>query len=229
MIEQQLVEYKKERCIEVKKELKRLTQVMQLNTFYLAELFHEAQSHAYFLEWGYNNLGEFAQKELGIKERKAQYLARIIKVCRGVGLKPEHYEPAGISKLREITTLDPDGHWFNKETKNNEALDEHIVDLIAEAPDMTITEIKEAVAKLKDQTGEDRRVIRSYGITQSAWDNTVKPAMELARRNMGSAGRDEAGNAIEYSDGAIIEAICINYLQDPNNYAPDLEENGETI
>lgn len=213
------------RATTVRKDLQRLTANMQQDTFTLADLFYEAQANAYYLQWGFDSLGDYATKELGIKERKAQYLARIVKVCRDVGVTRKNYEPAGISKLREITTLDPDGFYFDKEKNQNFPLDEIIVDLILDAPDMTMQQVKDKVDLLKGQVGEDRQVIRSFGCTQSCWTNVISKALELAARKLGSAGRDESGNAIEFSEGAKWEIICVSFLQDQNNY---IEDHGET-
>lgn len=213
----------------VRKHLMSLSVNMQHSTFDLADLFYEAQTSAYFLEWGFSSLGEYATRELGIKERKAQYLARIVKVCRDVGVARKDYEPAGISKLREISTLDPDGFFFDKEKSTNLPLDEIIVDLILDAQELTMQQVKDKVDLLKGQVGENKQVIRNFGCTQSCWDNVIHPALELAARNLGSASRDDSGNAVEYSEGAKWEVICASYLQDPNNLLEDEDESGEQI
>ena len=123
------------------------------------------------------------------------------------------YEPAGISKLREITTLNPEGTFWNKETRVSEPLDEHIVRLILDADTMTVPVVKEEVARLKGQVGPDRPVTHSYTAPQSAYENVIKAAIELARRMLGSAGRDDEGNAVEYKDGACLECICASFLR----------------
>ena len=51
----------------------------------------------------------------------------------------------------------------------------------------------------------------------------MKPARELARRLLGSAGREAEGLGKEYSDSACDEIICAAFLADPNN-APEPEE-----
>jgi hypothetical protein len=45
----------------------------------------------------------------------------------------------------------------------------------------------------------------------------VKPARELARRLLGSAGRDAEGLGKEYSDSACDEIIYAAFLADVNN------------
>jgi hypothetical protein len=211
------------RAASVRKELVRLAKSIQVSTFDQATLFHEVQTNSYFLKWGYASLGEYATKELGIKERKAQYLAKIVKVCTDLGLNREAYEPAGISKLREIVTLDPKGFHFDNEENKNYPLDELMVDLILDAPEMTLQQVKDKVAEYKGQVGKERIVMRNFGITESCWEHTIAPALELAARKLGSAGRDEAGNAVEYSMGAKLEIICASFMQDPNNFMEDSE------
>lgn len=171
----------------------------------------EALNNSYPQQWGYTSINDFGVKELDLKVRKIEYLTRIVNVCDTVGLKRIDYEPAGISKLREITTLDP--AQFN----------EDIVRLIKQAPEMLFTEIEEEVAKLKGQVNENKMVLRNYKVTQSAEKNTIEPAIELARKLLGSAKKDAEGNVVEYSRGACLEVICADFLADPNNY-PQGEE-----
>lgn len=212
------------RLASVRRALKDIAGDISESTFDMAELLEEAQSGAYYTQWGFASLGDYAAQELGMKERKAQYLAHIVKVCKIVGLKRRDYEPAKVSKLRTITTLDPEGSYFSQETKQNEPLAEHIVRLVAEAVDMTGDQVETEVRRLLGQVGPDARVIRSYSITQSTWDNVVKPAQELARQLLGSQGKDDAGKAGEYSDGAVEEVIHQSFLNDENNYPEPKEE-----
>src|ERR1700722_4371882 len=200
------------RSAAVRKQLVLLSGTISTNTFDVGELLHEADTSGYLASWGFKNLGDYAEKELGIKERKAQYLVRIIRVCREVGLTRAQFEPAGVSKLREITRLDPKQSWFNPDSKENEPLDDHIIDLIVEAPDLTREEVTEEVLKLQGMVGEDRPVVRSYSATKSAWENVIKRAMELMRAKLGSSGRDDQGMAKEYPDGVCIEMICSDWL-----------------
>jgi hypothetical protein len=96
------------------------------------------------------------------------------------------------------------------------------VRLILDADTMTVQQVRDEVMRLKGLTGPDSIVVRSCSITKSTWDNVIKPAYELARKNLGSKGRDEEGNATEYSDGVCLEVICASFLADPNNQ-PEIE------
>ena len=204
------------RAAKVRKQLKDLSGDIKASTFDLADLLFEAQENNYPAAWGFASLLDYAAKELGLKERKAQYLTRTVKVCRAVGLTREQYEPAGTSKLREITTLNPDGTYFNPVTDANEDLDEHIVRLILDHDKLTVDQTKMEVARLKGQVGKDRRVIRSYATDITTWTNVISEAIEKARRYLGSQGRDDEGNAKEYSEGACYECICAAFNADPN-------------
>jgi hypothetical protein len=208
------------RAAKVRRQLLDLSADVKSSTFDMADLLYEAQENNYPAAWGYRSTLDYAAKELGLKERKARYLTRLTKVCRAVGLKREQYEPAGTSKLREITTLDPEGTYFNTTEHVNEPLDEHIVRLILDHDKMTVDQVKLEVARLKGQVGKDRRIIRSYGTDITTWTEVIDKAIEKARRYLGSKNRDDEGNAREYSEGECYECICASFNADPN-YDPD--------
>src|SRR5271165_6709882 len=208
------------RSEQVRKALSRLSTGVNSSFLDLAELLFEAQENNYASRWGFPSLPVFAEQELNIKKRRAQFLARIIKVTRAVGLVRSQIEGIPTSKLRAITTLDPKGSFFDRDKKENQPLDEHIVRLITEANDMILREIETEVARLKGMDGPNKRITRSYNTDQSTYDNVIKPAFELIRRKLGSSGRDDAGNAKEYHDGVVIEALCADALSDPNNMEP---------
>lgn len=199
------------------------------NTFDLAEAFLEAQESHCYAEWGFDSLGEYASLELGIKHRKAQYLARIVKVCRECGVLRKDYEPVGVTKLREITTLDPGTTFYNAETKTHEPMVDHIVRLIAEAPENSTVEVEQEVERLKGMTGDNAMVTRAYKVTQSCWEYVIARCFESIRKRLGSAGRDGTGQAKDYSDGAVIEALCAEYNSDPRNFYEEPDESREQI
>ena len=211
------------RAAEVRLELKRASSDANRSEFDLADLLFEAQEHGYPQRWGYASVLDYAYKELGMKKRRAQYLTRITKVCRAVGLTRRQYEPAGRSKLREIVRLDPEGTFFNRETRANEPLEDHIVRLVLDSDTLTYDKVKAEVARLLGQTGKDARVVRSYSTDLSSWDNVISLAIEKARRYLGSQGRDDEGNAKEYSEGVCYEMICAAFNADPN-YEPQVQE-----
>lgn len=213
------------RAASVRRNLMAMVSNLSTNTFDLALLLHEARENNYASAWGFSSLAEYAEKELGLKKRKSEYLTRIVKVARAVGLLREQYEPCGVSKLREITRLDPEGTFWNKDEHVSEDLAEHIVRLILDHDKLNIQQTKDEVARLLGQSGPDRRVMRSFSTDQSTWTNVMKPALETARRLLGSQGRDESGDAKEYPDGVCWEVIAAAFNADPNN----AEDPGEGI
>jgi len=168
-------------------------------------------------------------ESLGIKHRRLQYLARICRICAEVGLQRVDYEPAGVTKLRVITSLNPKESYFNRETGQNESLTEHIVELVAEAPELSVKEVQEKVDKLKGLTEDNAMLHKSYSVTKSCYENTILRCFEEIRKRLGSAGRDETGMAKEYSDGQVLEALCAEYLGDPRNFLEDEDCSKEQI
>ncbi len=213
----------------LRKRIRALASDVERNTFDLAEAFFQAQESHCYAEWGFESLGEYASLELGIKHRRAQYLAKIVRVCRACGVARKDWEPAGTSKLRVITGLDPESSFFNSETKLNEPMVEHIVRLIAESPELTTVEVEEEVQRLMGNVGENAMVTKSYRVTKSAYENTVKPALEAMRKHLGSAGRDGTGIAVDYPDGKCFEYILRDWMNDPSNFMEDSDESNEQI
>jgi hypothetical protein len=212
------------RAAKVRRQLLDLSADVKASTFDMVELLCEARDNNYPLQWGFASVLDYGINELGLKERKVQYLTRIGTVCKAVGLKREQYEPAGTSKLREITTLNPEKTYYNALDHVHEPLDEHIVRLILDSDKLNVEQVKEEVARLKGQVGKDRRVIRSYSTDITTWALVISAAIEKARKYLGSKGRDEdTGNAVEYSEGECYECICaafnadLNYEEDPGD------------
>jgi len=208
----------------LRKRMRILAADLTKHTFDIAEAFFEAQETRCYAEWGFASLPEYAELELGIKQRKSQYLARIVRVCRACGVKRADYEPAGITNLRTITMLDPDSTYYNREEKQHEPMVEHIVRLIAEAPELSTKEVDAEVQRLMGNTGENAMITRMYRVTVSAYENTILRCFESIRKHLGSAGRDETGKAKEYSDGKVIESLCAEWNADPRNFMEEGDE-----
>lgn len=209
------------RSATVRRDLLRLSGDVAVQTLDLAELLYEVQTNGYAQSWGFESLADYAQRELGLKPRKSQYLSKIISVMQAVGLKRAQFENAGITKLRDITVLDPEGSFFDKETRVSEPLDAHIVRLVVDASDMTVEQVREEVLRLQGRLGPDRPTTKSYTVPCSAYDLVIKPAFELIRMRLGSQRRDAEGKALEYSDGAVLECMCAEVLSDVHNQPED--------
>lgn len=213
----------------VRRSLVKLAEEISKHTFDAAELLCEVQGNKMYLKWKFESFAEYAEIELGLKVRKAEYLARIAKVCKACGVKREDYEGAGLTNLRSITTLDPEAIYFDPETKQHTPMVELITDLIARAPEMSSSEVAEEVAKLKGQVGDEALITRSYTVTKSCYENTIQRCFELLRRRLGSAGRDGFGAAREYSDGAVLECLAAEFLSDPRNFMEEYDASQDQI
>ena len=183
------------RAASVRRSLMSMVANLSTNTFDLAALLHETKENNYASAWGFSSLAEYAEKELGLKKRKSEYLTRIMYVTKAVGLTRPQFEPCGVSKLREITRLNPEGTFWNKDTHANEELAEHIVRLILDHDKLNVQQTQDEVARLLGQSGPDRRVVRSYTTDITTWTNVISAAIEKARKYLGSKGRDGEGNA----------------------------------
>jgi len=214
------------RSAEVLKKLESLTKGIEKETFDIAEPLAEVREQRYFELWNYETFWAYAAAALGIGKRQAQYLLRIVAVSEIMGIPRAKYENLGISKVKEIFSLDPHGFFTNHAAATNEPLHEHIAKLLDSASAMSFEDIKAEVARLKGMDKENSLVWIRTKMTKSAKENVYDKAVELARAQLGSAGRDEEGTAVEYSEGAALEVICSDFLSDPNNQ-PEETESGD--
>lgn len=200
----------------VRNQLETLISAVNKSTFDIAELLARVKGNKFYVAWGFNTFREYVET-VDLKPRKAQYLVRIHDVMAQVGVERKDYEPLGLAKLREITSLDPDGTWVNPENAQETPLKDFIIGFVEKAGEMNLEDVRQHVRTLKGLVGENDLVWENYCIKRSVREEIIYKAKELARRNLGSKGRDEDGEAIEYSDGACLEAWTVNYLNDPNN------------
>jgi hypothetical protein len=208
----------------LRKRMRILAADLTKHTFDLAEAFLQAQETRCYAEWGFESLGDYAELELGVKPRKSQYLARIARVMRDCGIKRPDFEGVGVTKLRSITSLDPESTFYDAEEKKHTPMVELITELVAEAPELSLVEVEERIAHLKGMDGENAMVTKSYSVTKSCYENTIQRCFESVRMRLGSAGRDGMGAAKEYSDGAVVECLAAEYNADPRNFMEDPDE-----
>lgn len=213
------------RSAKVREQIKTLLTNVHTYTLDVAELLSEVRKNKYYIQWGYNSFREYAV-ELDIKESKAQYLARIADVMEAIGAARADYENVGLSKLREITSLDTSGEYTHPNGGSTVPMKDIIAGLLESSKDMSYAEVKEYVKTIKGLTGDDELVWINFCLKKAAKEEVVLPALELVRKQLGSKGVDTDGMAVEYSDGACLESICADFLADPNNsyYGDELKE-----
>jgi hypothetical protein len=205
------------RSAKVRATLEVLVKNISKSTLDIAELLQEVKSRGYYHGWGYNTFTEYVS-ELDVKARKAQYLVRIVDVMNDVEIPRATYEPLGLSKLREITSLNHESDYVDPKDPNQiTPMSELIVDLVNRGRDMSLDEVKDTVRTLKGLVGENEIVWMNFGITKAAKEKTIVPALELMKQHIGSVGYDDEGMAVDSSDGKALEYICAEYINDPNN------------
>jgi hypothetical protein len=213
--------------VTVRKQLESLIANHERSLFDIGELLYQVRRNGFHQQWGYNTFSEYVES-LKFKPRRARYLARISGVMSELGIERADYEVLGIAKLREITSLDLNGTWTNPQTGETTPFTDWIKKFVETGEDMTLDEIKQHVRTLKGLVGEDDLVFENFCIKRSVKDNVVEPAKELARRNIGSVGKDDEGMSKDASPGACLEVWCVEYLNNPaNNVLPE-ERNEQT-
>lgn len=211
--------------VKVRKTLEKLIQNVNKSTFDIGELLHRIKKNGYFNGWGFTTFQEYVDT-LDIKARKAQYLTRIVDVMDQVGVGRDEYEKLGVAKLREISSLDPTATYKNPQTGAETAIRDFILGFIEKANEMPLEEVKQHVRTLKGFVGDNDLVWMNFCVTRSVKDNTVDPAKELARRNIGSVGKDDEGVSKDASDGACLEVWAAEFLNNPaNNVLSEKETN----
>ena len=212
----------------VKKQLVSLIKTMESSNFDVADLCYKIKKNGYFAP--FTTFQDF-YKTLPVKPRKIQYLTKMAEVMNAVGISREVYEPLGIARMREITSLDPDATWVNPNTKAETPMKEFIVGFVEAGESITTEQLKQNVKTLKGLTGENDIVWWNVPFTRSAFENTITPALELTRANIGSVGKDDEGISKDASDSTCVESWAADVLADPSNkvteYAPELEDTDE--
>lgn len=189
----------------VLKQINEIIQGVNTSTFDLMDLLHEVKTKSYYYP-AHESFGDYA-KSLDLKVSKSYYLVRIKEVMNTAGVSRAEYEPVGISKLRAISRID---------TLEPGAV-EKVKALISGANQLDLEEVTQQVATAQGLTGDDAMVWMNITLKKAARDEVVKPALELAKKNIGSVGQDADGNAKDASDGSALEAVCADFLSDPNN------------
>lgn len=200
----------------VRTQLEALINNHERSLFDIGELLYQVRRNGFYTHWGFATFKEYCAS-LKFKERRAQYLTRIVGVMSELGLGRDEYEALGIAKLREITSLDLSGTWTNPQTGEITQLREWVDLLVKTGADKTLEEIKQHVRTLKGLVGDSDLVYETYCYTKLTKEQTIDPAKELARRNIGSVGKDDEGISKDASAGRCAEVWAVEYLNNPAN------------
>lgn len=208
-----------------RRSLEELINSVNRSAFDIGELCHRVKSRGFYEP--YTTFQEYA-KTLPIKTRKVQYLTRMAGVFDQLGISRTQYEPLGVARCREITSLDPSAEWTNPETLATTPVSDFIkgfVEFREPNGDFIETEkLKSHVKVLKGFTGDNDLIWVNLCLTKSVHDNTWMPAIEKAIAFIGSVSKDDEGISKDASSGAAAEVIAANFLNDPNVVYSQLSE-----
>jgi len=194
-------------AVQARKELETVISVANSSMFDIAELLHKIKKNKY-------HDGTFTDylKSLNFKRRRLEYLEKMAGVMEAVGIPRTQYEPLGISKLREITSLDPNGKWTDPETKEEIPISTFIQGFVEKGHELSKEDIHKHVNTLKGMIGEESMGWIHLYMKQSVIDQVVKPSLEKAKALIGSIGKDEEGYSIDPSDGRAAETVFVSFL-----------------
>lgn len=213
-------------AIRARQELEALIESANKSNFDIGELCHRIKSRGYF--YPYTTFQEFS-RTLKIKPRKVQYLTRMAAVFDQVGITRDVYEPLGIARCREITSLDPNIEWVNPETKVITPVAQFIQGFVEKGEEIEIDDLKRHVRTIKGFVGDNDLCWVNICLTRSVLENTWKPAVEKAKALIGSVSKDDEGISHDASDGAAAEILATNFLNDPNVQYSQLAEPEEPV
>jgi hypothetical protein len=202
-------------------QLEYLVTNLSKSSFDIGELLHKIKSRGFYNDWGFTTYKEY-EKTLEIKRRKAQYLRKIAEVTEIAKFDRKAYEPIGIAKLRQITSLDPAAIYVNPTSNIATPMIEFIVGFLEQGLELTLEEITLHVRTLKGFVGDNDFVWRNFSVKRSVAELSVDPAIQLAKNHIGSVGKDEEGVSKDASDGSALEVLAVAFMLDPaNNVLPE--------
>jgi hypothetical protein len=185
-------------------QLNKLIKGLSGSTFDVMDLAYDIKSNGYFKP-KYNTFAEYG-KTLDLKLSKLYYLVKIREVMNAAGVSRETYEPIGLSKLRAISRLDP-----NVQYEGYDSTAEVVGNLIEQAAETSLEEIKSEVAKIQGLTGDDSFIWLNVKLKHSARE-VVRKAITVAKKEIGSVSKDDEGISKDASDGAALEVIALDFL-----------------
>jgi hypothetical protein len=172
----------------------------------LGELLFEARANSYHLNWGFTSFGEWVEQGSGLdmKERSAYYLISITEKSRQLGITREYLRESKLTKLREIFTLDADTHG------------ETIKKLVADSATLTLEAVRDVVTTIKLGEGLDPVIHRTFSFGKSAYEATIKPAIERMTMEYGDTIDAHTHEVMDITPGKALEMICADYLAGPD-------------
>lgn len=202
----------------VRKALKDLIKSVNNSRFDIMDLLHEVKTKKFY-QPKFDTFMEFCES-LDMKVSQSYYFVRIKEKMVLAGIDRATYEPVGITKLRVIAQLNP----TDEDGVVSQLVLDQIKILVMKAPSKTADELQAEVDGYQGNVGDEAWDFMSFKLKKSQ-KAIVKQALDLARAQHGSVGKDTDGNAKDAGDGTLLENICMDFIADPNN-AKDVKQLG---
>ena len=199
---------------QVRKQLEQLINKVNSSAYDMAELLYKIKSNGYYE--GFTTFVEFT-KSLKLKPSKARYYTRIAEVMVTMGIPREKYEPLGIAKLRAITSLDMDADFVNPEDGSITPNKVFIQGLVDKGQGMTLETVHQHVNTIKGLVGKEAMGWLHLHMKIQAIEQVARPALDLAKAQIGSVSKDSEGISQDASDGSAAESVFAAFLADPAN------------
>lgn len=170
----------------VREAISRLSQLENASHIITAELLTEVKENKYWEIWGYKNLNEYIETELGFTAVKGRYLIKVYtKFHKELGLEKEELRRYEWSKLAVISKIATPTNYKN---------------LLQKTKDMSIRELTEYIKDMKEEekTEEFKKIIFKVNEEQL---ETINVALQEAQKITGS---DKGGN--------LLELICAEFI-----------------
>jgi hypothetical protein len=184
--------------------------------FDIGDLLHQVRKGLHYQAWGFSTFKEY-RETLDMSGQVAGYAEKIANVMEAVGIPRTVYEPLGRARLRLITSLKPQEIWTNPHTGEKIPMRTFIAGFIERGKELPFEDLKQHIRTLKGFVGENDLVWLNLCLKRSVLNSAVRPALDQAKRILGSSGKDDEGISIDTSDGAALECISIEFLNDPAN------------
>lgn len=200
------------RAMAVQVRLKDIRLSVEERFFEMCELLTEAHDNDYHVMYGFGRFGEWVERGSGldISSRTAFYYINIWKKAQTLQLDKEKLAEVGITKLKEIFSLDTSAH------------PDEIRGLVESASQSSVDDVKGRVSQVKTKNGQVPKEFMAMRIDSDV-KKTIDKAFKLARLQYGDQV-DEHGEVQEASHSKCMEIISLSYIQDPQNYPEGISE-----
>lgn len=194
--------------------LESLIKNIDKQTLDVAELLHKVQSENLYHP-DFNTYKEYT-RSLKIKDSRAEYLPKIVRVMKEVGIERKKYETLSIGRLRAITSLEPSKVWTNPETKEETPFKDFIAEFVNKGDEIEMEDLQKHVRTLKGFVGENDITWLNLPFQRVTMEKTIRPGIEKMKTVIGSVGKDEDGMAKDASDSYAVEMAFAEILADEN-------------